>query len=324
MSRAALTPVTERVHTTLIEAPADLVYQLIANVTWWPALFGPSLHVEHLWQEANAERFQIWATVNQEVKTWTSRRELDPGALTITFEQERSQAPIASMGGEWSFRTLGPNRCEVNLGHHFTAVDDDPQALAWISAALDRNSEAELDALRRIAESGHPPADVLFAFEDVVETSGSAADVYDYVQRGDLWAQRLPHVREVRMTEDADGVQTLTMLTETADGSTHSTSSTRLCLPGNRIVYKQHILPKLLTGHSGQWNCAESESGATITARHVVAVDPNAVTEVLGPDATLADAREFLRSALGGNSRTTLSFACAHAEELAGRKEQSR
>jgi aromatase len=322
MSRAALAPAVERVHTTVIEAPAERVYALIANVTWWPALFGPSIHVEHLWQEGNAERFQIWATVNEQVKTWTSRRELDPGALTISFEQERSQAPIKSMGGEWSFRTFAPDRCEVILKHHFTAVDDDKEALAWIGAALDRNSAAELASLRQIAESGHPPQEVLFAFEDVLETRGSAADVYDYIRRGDLWAQRLPHVREVRMTEDADGVQTLTMLTETADGSTHSTSSTRLCLPGNRIVYKQHVLPKLLTGHSGAWMCVDSGSGSTITARHVVAVDPNTVEEVLGPDATLADARDFLRSALGSNSRTTMSFAAAHAEQLARSEEQ--
>ena len=117
-------------------------------------------------------------------------------------------------------------------------------------------------------------------------------------------------------------MQTLTMLTETADGSTHSTSSTRLCLPGNRIVYKQQVLPKLLTGHSGAWTCADSGAGSTITARHVVAVNPATVQEVLGPDATLADAREFLRSALGSNSRTTMSFAAAHAEQLASRQEQ--
>lgn len=50
------------------------------------------------------------------------------------------------------------------------------------------------------------------------------------------------------------------------------------------------------------------------TARHTVAVDPTGITEVLGPDATLADARTYVREALGRNSLTTLR----HAAEASG------
>ena len=48
------------------------------------------------------------------------------------------------------------------------------------------------------------------------------------------------------------------------------------------------------------------------TGQEAVAVG---VTSVLGPDADLAKAREFLRTALGGNSRATLGFAKTYAEE---------
>jgi ribosome-associated toxin RatA of RatAB toxin-antitoxin module len=304
-----------RSHSTRIDAPAGVVYQLVADAARWPVVFGPTVHVEHIARSATDERFRIWATVNGGVSTWTSRRHLDPVGLRVTFEQERSQAPVASMGGEWSFRAIDADSCEITLDHHFTAVDDDPASIDWINTALDRNGEAELAALRRIAELGQPLDDVLFEFEDVVRTDGSAADVYEYIRRGDLWPLRLPHVHEATMTEDADGVQALTMVTRTADGTTHSTSSTRLCLPDNRIVYKQHEMPALLLGHSGQWTCTDDGGGATITARHLVAVNPAAIGAVLGPDSTLADARVFLRNALGDNSRTTLSFACRYAEE---------
>jgi aromatase len=308
----------ERSHTELVGAPAKVVYQLVADVKRWPAVFGPTIYVDYLWQDDAAERFQIWASVNGEVKTWTSRRELDSAGLHITFEQERSQAPIASMGGSWTFRETGPSRCEIELRHHFTAVDDDPGAVEWISTALDANSAAELGALRRIAESGHRLDEVLFGFEDVVRTEGPAAEIYEFIRRGDLWAERLPHVRAVQMTEDAAGVQQLTMETRTADGSAHATSSTRLLLSGNRIVYKQHVLPALLNGHSGQWTVDDAGgTGTVITARHVVALRPESVTGVMGPDRTLADARAFIREALGANSQATLEHACAYALSLA-------
>jgi aromatase len=49
--------------------------------------------------------------------------------------------------------------------------------------------------------------------------------------------------------------------------------------------------------------------GGVVTARHTVAIDPAAVTEVLGAGATLDDARSHLRDVLGANSRATLSHA---------------
>jgi aromatase len=53
------------------------------------------------------------------------------------------------------------------------------------------------------------------------------------------------------------------------------------------------------------------------TARHTVVINPDAVSKVLGPDRTLADAREFVRNALGTNSRTTMAHASAYAGQLA-------
>jgi aromatase len=159
--------------------------------------------------------------------------------------------------------------------------------------------------------------DVLFGFEDVVHAGNSADEIYEFIRRGDLWADRLPHVSAAQMTEDASGVQRLTMETKTADGSAHTTSSTRLLLSGNRIVYKQHVLPALLSGHSGQWAVENAGTSTVVTARHVVALRPEAVAEVMGPDRTLADARVFIREALGANSRATLEHACAHARAVA-------
>jgi len=218
------------------------------------------------------------------------------------------------MGGAWEFRPLPGGRTEVVLEHDFTAVDDDAESLAWITEAVDRNSPVELAALARVAEQDHAVDDLVFSFEDVVRLPGTAADVYDFVYRADAWPDRLPHVRSLVLQEEEPGVQHIGMDTLTADGSTHTTTSVRLCFEPGLIVYKQLVPPRILFGHSGSWTFEESAEGAIVTARHTVAIDPGAVREVLGTGKTVADAREFLREALGKNSRATLTHAGAYAE----------
>ena len=305
-------------HTAVAAAPPAALYALVADVTRWPAVFGPSVHVQILERGPGWERFEIWAVVNGEVGSWVSRRTLDPENLRITFDQERSRAPIGSMGGEWTFRELPDGRTEIVLLHHFSAVDDAPATVRWITEALDRNSPEELAALVRIAEFGHPVEDVVFSFTDTVELPGAPADLYEFINRADRWADLLPHVSRVRLGEPTPGVQDLEMDTVTSDGSAHTTRSVRICREPEWIAYKQRVAPRLLLGHSGLWSFFEGPEGATVTARHTVAIDADAVAEVLGEGSTLADARAYLRDALGRNSLATLSHAGAHAGAHAG------
>ncbi|MEV4659276.1 aromatase/cyclase [Micromonospora sp. NPDC049301] len=307
-------------HTSVVPGSPDLVYELVADVRRWPAVFGPTVHVEHLGHQGRQERFQLWALVNGEVKTWTSRRVLEPDAGRIRFEQERSQPPVASMGGEWLFQALPGERTKVVLRHHFTAVDDDPAAVAWVREALHRNSPAELGALARIAELGEPLEDVVFSFEDTVEIPGAVADAYEFVDRADRWAERLPHVRRVALTEEVPGVQTLEMETVTAEGAAHTTRSVRVCRAPELVAYKQLVPPTLLLGHSGTWSFTERAGDAVVTARHTVAMNPGAVAETLGAGTSLADASAYVRAALGGNSRATL----ARAGEFAAARRAGR
>nr|WSZ99034.1 aromatase/cyclase [Streptomyces sp. NBC_00857] len=300
-------------HTLTVSAPARVLYDLVADVTRWPAVFGPSVHVRHLERDEHTERFEIWALVNGEVANWASRRVLDPRRLYVRFDQERSHPPIGSMGGGWLFRELPDGQTEVILRHRFSAVDDDPATVERIHQALDRNSPLELAALARIAELGHPVEDVVFSFTDVVSLRGPASEAYEFVNRADLWADRLPHVARAELTETAPGVQDLRMDTRTADGSTHSTHSVRVCRAPEWIAYKQLATPRLLSGHSGLWTFAEGPDGPVATATHTVVLNPEAVAEVLGEGSTLADARSYVREALGRNSLTTMDHAASHA-----------
>ncbi|MEU7578555.1 aromatase/cyclase [Streptomyces sp. NPDC041068] len=298
-------------HTRTVAAPAAALYGLVADVTRWPAVFEPTVAVRHLARGERTERFEIWATVGEEVAHWTSRRTLDPARRYISFRQEHSRPPVTAMSGCWLFRELPDGTTEIVLRHRFSVVDDDPAALDAMTRAMDANSTRELAALARVAESGHPVDDVVFAFTDTVPLTGPAVDAYAFVDRADLWAQRLPHVARADLTEPRPGIQHLEMDTTTADGSTHTTRSTRITEAPGWIAYKQHLTPALLAGHSGEWTFAEGPEGPLATARHTVALAPEAVTDVLGPDATLADARTYIREALGRNSATTLQHAAA-------------
>ncbi|MFF5977103.1 aromatase/cyclase [Streptomyces sp. NPDC012769] len=303
-------------HEITAAAPAETVFQLIADVENWPRIFPPTIHVEHVERGEREERIQIWATANGEPKNWTSHRTLDPENLRITFRQEIPTPPVASMGGTWIIEPVSATESRIRLLHDYRAIDDDPESLKWIDEAVDRNSRSELAALRDNVQRVHAEteADLTFSFEDSVEIAGSAKDVYDFINEANLWSERLPHVATVRLDEDAPGLQTLEMDTRAKDGSVHTTKSYRVTFPHHKIAYKQVTLPALMTLHTGYWTFTETDSGVTASSQHTVTINTENIARILGADATVADAREYVHTALSTNSKATLGHAKAHAE----------
>ncbi|MET7457944.1 aromatase/cyclase [Streptomyces sp. NPDC005574] len=304
----------EVAHEITVSAPATAVYRLIAEVENWPRIFPPTIYVDHLERFGDEELIRIWATANGEAKNWTSRRVLDPEGLRITFRQQVSTPPVATMGGTWIIEPLSETASRVRLLHDYTAVDDDPASLAWIEEAVDRNSRSELAALKTNVELVTASEELTFSFEDTVEIDGSAKDAYDFVNEAGLWSERLPHVATVRLTEDTPGLQTLEMDTRAKDGSVHTTKSYRVCLDGEKIAYKQTTLPALMALHTGYWTFRETDTGATASSQHTVVLRPENIERILGPGAGVDEAREYVRSALSTNSRATLGHARDHAE----------
>lgn len=308
--------VREVEHEITIEAPATQVYRLIAEVENWPLIFPPSVYVDTVERGESEERIRIWATANGTAKNWTSHRTLDPAALRITFRQEVPAPPVAAMGGTWIAEALDPGRTRVRLLHDYRAVDDDPGKLAWIDEAVDRNSRVELASLKTNVELATGAADLTLSFEDSVEINGSAKDVYDFLNEAHLWKARLPHVDAVDLREETPGLQVLRMDTLTRDGASHTTESVRVCFPHHRIVYKQTTLPALMTLHTGYWQLDEDDRGiTTATSQHTVIINTGNIRAVLGESAGVPEAREFVRNALGTNSRATLGHAKAYAED---------
>ncbi|MFF1560463.1 aromatase/cyclase [Streptomyces sp. NPDC058279] len=303
-------------HEITISAPAAAVYRLIAEVQNWPRIFPPTIYVDHIPEGENEERIRIWAIANGEAKNWTSRRTLDPQRLTITFRQEIPAPPVAAMGGTWVIEPLSDGESRVRLLHDYRAIDDDPSSLEWIDQAVDRNSRSELAALKTNVEQAHAAEDLTFSFEDTVRVDGSVKDLFDFVNEADLWSQRLPHVAVVRLTEDTPGLQELEMDTRAKDGSTHTTKSYRVTFPHRKIAYKQTTLPALMTMHTGYWTFAEDDEGGVFaSSQHTVTINTDNIARILGPDATVEDAKQYVRTALSTNSTATLNHAKDFAEQ---------
>ncbi|MEV6954724.1 aromatase/cyclase [Streptomyces sp. NPDC051183] len=302
-------------HEITISAPAGAVYRLLAEVTNWPRIFPPTIHVDRVEAEGSEERIRIWATANGDAKNWTSRRTLDPEGLRITFRQEIPAPPVAAMGGTWILEPLGESETRVRLLHDYSAIGDDPHDLLWIERAVDKNSTSELAALKENVEAAHAAEDLTFSFTDTVEINGSAKDAFDFINEADRWAERLPHVAVVRLTEDVPGLQTLEMDTRAKDGSVHTTKSYRVVFPDHKIAYKQVTLPALMTLHTGEWTFVEKDGVTAASSQHTVTLNTANIARILGDEATVADAREYVHTALSTNSTATLNHAKAYAEQ---------
>lgn len=305
-------------YTVEVQAPAGVVYALIADTVQWPLIMPPAVHVERLDFDGAEDRFQMWVTANGRVKSWFSRRSMDPVARRISFRQETPAAPALAMGGRWSVDELGAGRCRLTLDHDFSVAADRPDDEAWLRLATDTNSRAELDRVKAVAENWARGSELLLTFEDEISVKAPPELVHAFLYGIADWPALVPHVTRVDVAEDGPGIQLVSMDTLAGDGSVHSTELVRICFPAAyRIVEKRTRTPRLFAEHTSEWSLSSDERGVTAVGRHSVLLREEAIAEVLGAGTGLAQARTHVREALGRESRTTLTLAARHAESAA-------
>lgn len=322
-------------HRIDIDAPAEAVFELLADVTGWPSVFGPTVHAETDGGQ-QAETIRLWATANGDLKAWSSRRLIDREQRTIEFRQVVSSPPVRSMVGTWEVHDREPSTAELGGGastvvlRHVFEPDETPGAREWIERAVDTNSERELASLAEAATVGTRQSELApVSFADSVWIDGTPDAVREVITRAELWPERLGHVAGVTLSEDVPGQQLLRLETRAPDGSTHTTTSWRVLLDGGPddsasgdngasagdVVYKQIGLPVLLDLHLGRWSFRPDNGGTIATSEHTVRLSADGITTVFGPDGTAEQAHQFIRNALGANSTATLNAAKALVEQ---------
>jgi C7-C12 aromatase (ARO/CYC) len=298
-------------HRATINAPASVVFDLIADVEQWPQLFGPAVHAETLERSGDTDVVRRWAMAggDETVRSWTARRELNREAWVIRQERTDPEPPLRGSVAVWSLEPQG-EKTVAELRHE---VRFEGEPVREVVAETERNGQAQLDAVVQAAEEHESLTERIISFEDSLFIAGDVADAYQFLYEADQWPQRVDHVSRIDMTERVPNVQFFDMDTSTPDGTPHTTRSVRLCFPANLIVYKQIRLPQLLDAHTGRWSFVETPEGTLATARHTATIKPSAL-HLLGPDTTVRHARRYLRRVLSANSLNSLRHAKEFAE----------
>lgn len=157
--------------TTRVAAPPKRVFELVANIDRWPALFDSYLSVERLGFDGVYERVRFRTRHGGVPRDWTSVRELNPTRLQVRFRQVDFPPPLASMGGRWLVVPKGAGSI-IELDHYYRVADDNPATAARVERDLTATSAAMLEELRQTAEFSGGMANLIESYSDVVTAEG--------------------------------------------------------------------------------------------------------------------------------------------------------
>ncbi|UXX98182.1 aromatase/cyclase (plasmid) [Streptomyces sp. AD2-2] len=302
------------VHRIQVAAPAGVVYAVLADAANLPLYFAPSVHVEQLDADGGHERLRMWFLVGGRLESWTSWRTLDPVERRIEIRPEGPGSPLESMRGMVSIRDRGPHASELELRYGFATADGPAAGHLWPGRVADLNIRTQLTQLKRFAEHWSRLDDLVLNCEDSVRVQGPAEAAYDFLYRAGDWPAHVAHISAAQVSEQAPGIQRLTLRTPAGDG-VHTSESVRICFPhAGRIVHKQTTPAPLLAAHTGEWSLTEDEHGATLTSRQTVVLCEEDIPALLGEGSDLADARRQVHAALTRDCRELLTLAKQHAE----------
>ncbi|TWV57408.1 hypothetical protein FRZ03_02125 [Streptomyces misionensis] len=149
-------------HTVTVSAPAETVWDVLVDVEGYARIFPPTQEVTVLEESPRHQIARLVVDVNGTVQSWVSRRDMDPGRRVIAYRQLEHAPMMGHMGGEWRALPLDESTTQLVLTHDFKPSDPVDgkvagrftyaEARAHIEAAVERNSVADLDAVKREAE----------------------------------------------------------------------------------------------------------------------------------------------------------------------------
>ncbi|WP_329113074.1 SRPBCC family protein [Streptomyces sp. NBC_01465] len=301
-------------HTVSVDAPASVVYGMLADAPRWPLFLPSCIHVERMEFDGTEEQLWVWDVEDDRVRFSRVRRVLHPRTRSVDFEEfagEDSSWPGAVASGTWSVAPEDGGRSALTLRYEELVPGGTPAR-----GALEADVLGRLDGIRQMAERWDSLDELLLSFEDSTRVDGPSELVYDFLYRVEDWADLLPRVDSAHVTEDLPGVQIAALDTcSVHTGLTVTAEAVRLCFPAaGRIVYKETVTPDLIAAHTGEWSILPDESGLTVVSAHRVLLRPEAFAEVLGDDACPADARLYVREWLGRADQEALGLAKWHAE----------
>jgi aromatase len=144
-------------HTVTVEAPADVVFAVLADIEGYANLFPPTQESTILEESETHQIARLVVDVSGQIQSWVTRRDIDRERRVIAYRQLENAPMIEFMGGEWRALPLDEKRTQLVITHDFAArpteaVPSQEKATELLRAAVDRNSDADLDAVRKESE----------------------------------------------------------------------------------------------------------------------------------------------------------------------------
>jgi ribosome-associated toxin RatA of RatAB toxin-antitoxin module len=150
-------------HTITVDAPRQIVWDVLANIEGYADLFPPTQSSTILEEGHGYQIAKLVVDVSGQVQSWTTRRELDARLGVISYQQLQTAPLVEHMSGEWRIFPFGPSRTQLVLTHDFAARQEDAngqvagkythsEAHGLIAAAVQHNSVADLAAVRDESE----------------------------------------------------------------------------------------------------------------------------------------------------------------------------
>jgi aromatase len=144
-------------HTVTVNAPVDLVYDILVDVEGYARIFPPTESVKLIESGDNYQIARLVVDVGGEQMSWITRRDLDPKRRVIAYQQLETAPLVAHMSGEWRALELDESRTQLVLTHDFKArrpADGrctEQKALELVQTAVERNSHDDLAAVQQEA-----------------------------------------------------------------------------------------------------------------------------------------------------------------------------
>lgn len=152
---------------TTIDAPVELVYEVLADIEGYTKLFPHTQSVTILEHGSDYQIAKVVVKMGDLLQSWTSRRDLDAAQHIIRYRQLQTAPLIESMGGEWRCFSIGEKQTQLVLTHDFAlrkAVDGlllgqytTEQAEKIVCDAVEHNSVADLVAVKQESERRFVP-----------------------------------------------------------------------------------------------------------------------------------------------------------------------
>jgi ribosome-associated toxin RatA of RatAB toxin-antitoxin module len=144
-------------HTVTVEAGADVVYAVLVDIEGYAKLFPPTESATILEESDTHQIARLVVDVSGQIQSWVTRRDLDREHRTIAYRQLENAPMVQYMGGEWRALPLDEKRTQLVITHDFAArptaqVPSQEKATELLRNAVENNSHADLDAVRKEAE----------------------------------------------------------------------------------------------------------------------------------------------------------------------------